>query len=110
MTSEGQMDARLVSSTTQWQKKEWGIPEPQNGVWVAPNFISVMFVPLLAFDKRGYRVGFGKGYYDRFIARCTPNVVTVGLSYFDAVDEITNIMPFDIPLRYCLTPQKVYAF
>ena len=67
-------------------------------------------IPLLAFDKKGFRVGFGKGYYDKFLARCKPNVIKAGLSFFDPVDEINDISGFDIPLNFCITPKEIFSF
>jgi 5-formyltetrahydrofolate cyclo-ligase len=55
-------------------------------------------------------VGYGKGYYDKFLARCHPNVIKTGLSFYDAVDKIDDIEAFDIPLDFCVTPQKIYNF
>jgi 5-formyltetrahydrofolate cyclo-ligase len=69
-----------------------------------------VFVPLLAFDNDGYRVGYGKGFYDKFLAKCRPDVLKVGLSYFDAIDTISDRAQFDIPLNYCITPQRIYEF
>lgn len=91
-------------------KNEWGIHEPVNGNLIGEEQIDLVFVPLLAFDNDGYRVGYGKGFYDRFLAKCRPDVLKVGLSYFDAIDTITDRAQFDIPLNYCITPQRIYEF
>jgi len=91
-------------------KNEWGIHEPVNGNLVDEQLIDLVFVPLLAFDEDGYRVGYGKGFYDKFLAKCRPDVLKVGLSYFDAIDTINDRAQFDIPLNYCITPQRIYEF
>ena len=70
----------------------------------------MVIVPLLAYDKEGHRVGYGKGYYDKFLEKCNPHTMTVGLSFFDPVKEITDIEPFDVPLNYCITPKKLWVF
>jgi len=67
-------------------------------------------IPLLAFDQHGYRVGYGKGYYDKFLSQCREDVVKIGLSFFEPVDNIDDINQFDISLNYCVTPQQVYEF
>lgn len=72
--------------------------------------IDVVFVPLLAFDKTGHRVGYGKGFYDDFLAKCRPQTIKIGLSFFDAEDHIEDIYQGDIPLDYCITPNKIYKF
>ena len=88
----------------------FGIAEPSAGEIVEPGEIDLALVPLLAFDQHGYRVGYGKGYYDKFLSQCREDVIKIGLSFFEPVDEIGDINQFDIPLNYCVTPQKVYEF
>jgi 5-formyltetrahydrofolate cyclo-ligase len=67
-------------------------------------------VPLLAFDPKGYRVGFGRGYYDKYLSLCKPDVIKIGLSYFEPVEVIDDVQDFDVPLSYCITTDNVYAF
>lgn len=83
------------------------IPEPQqakpfNGV---PDMV---IVPLLAFDQRGYRVGYGKGFYDRFLA--TIATQKIGLSFFDAITAINDVHLNDIRLDKCITPERIIQF
>jgi len=87
-----------------------GIPEPQNGLTVPPSEIEVVFIPLLAYDKKGHRVGYGKGFYDRFLSKCKPNTLKIGLSLFEPEEKIEGLDATDIPLDYCVTPVKVYEF
>jgi 5-formyltetrahydrofolate cyclo-ligase len=89
---------------------KWGIPEPVNGELVDEAVIDLVLVPLLAFDEKGYRVGYGKGYYDKFLSKCRPDVLKIGFSYFSPLQRITDTAEFDIPLNYCVTPQGVYEF
>ena len=72
--------------------------------------IDLVFVPLLGFDEKGNRVGYGKGYYDRFLSTCRDDVVIIGLSFLEAVSEITDTDPWDVPLHYCISPNRVYEF
>jgi 5-formyltetrahydrofolate cyclo-ligase len=67
-------------------------------------------VPLLAFDEKGFRVGYGKGFYDRFLKQCKDGGIKIGLSYFNPIDTIEDAGEFDVPLNFCITPQKVYVF
>jgi len=99
-----------VDDNTQWETNSWGISEPANGEEMDPLKIDFVFVPMLAFDTRGYRVGYGKGYYDRFLSFCRPNCLKVGLSWFGPVERISDTDAFDIPLNYCVTPHALYAF
>ncbi len=104
----------LLTDGTKIKKNKYNIPEPIDGPEasgkVPDSKIDVVFVPLLAFDKNGHRVGYGKGFYDRFLSKCKPNVITVGLSFFEIEDEITDINPNDFALDYCVTPKIVYQF
>lgn len=88
----------------------FGIDEPTEGEVIKEDEIDLVLIPLLAFDKNGFRVGYGKGYYDRFLARCGKDVIKIGLSFFEPVDEIEDIDAFDISLNYCVTPERLYTF
>ena len=100
----------LLTDNTKIKKNEYNIPEPIDGIEVPDSKIDVIFVPLLAFDEKGHRVGYGKGFYDRFLSKCKPDVITIGLSFFEAEDEISDINPNDFALDYCVTPIKIYKF
>lgn len=100
----------LLDDDTKIKKNHYGIPEPQNGKQISPDKLDVVFVPLLAYDEKGYRVGYGKGFYDKFLPLCRKDVVKVGLSLFDAEPVIADVWDQDIRLDYCVTPDKVYAF
>ena len=100
----------LLTDNTVLKKNDYGIPEPIDGIEVAPTRIDVVFVPLLAFDITGHRTGYGKGFYDRFLAACKPDVIKVGLSFFEAEEKISDVNPTDVILDYCVTPNNVYKF
>ncbi|HVI44942.1 MAG TPA: 5-formyltetrahydrofolate cyclo-ligase [Chitinophaga sp.] len=91
-------------------KNRFGIPEPLSGTEVLPEAIDLVFVPLLAFDILGHRVGYGKGMYDRFLKQCRPDVRTVGLSLLEPVPAITDIDNWDVPLQTVITPERIYHF
>ena len=91
-------------------RNKFGIPEPIYGQRVDAARIDVVFVPLLAFDYFGHRVGYGKGFYDRFFQNCREDVLKVGLSYFDAVEEIADRNPYDVRMDLCIVPGKVWDF
>ncbi|MEM9362868.1 MAG: 5-formyltetrahydrofolate cyclo-ligase [Bacteroidota bacterium] len=101
----------LLTDNTQLKPNKWDIPEPVDGIEVSEQKIEVVFVPLLAFDQLGNRVGYGKGFYDTFLSKCSPKTVKIGLSLFEAECEvITDVLESDIGLDYCATPTKVYRF
>ena len=91
-------------------RNKYDIPEPIHGELIPPEQIDVVFVPMLACDLKGNRVGYGKGFYDRFLAQCRQDVVKIGLSFFDPVDEISDVNEFDIRLDNCITPGKTWNF
>jgi len=82
----------------------FGIPEPVTGNEVDPLLIDLMLVPLLTFDKRGYRVGYGKGFYDRLMAQCRPDTRFIGLSFFEPVESIDDVDDWDRRIDFCLLP------
>lgn len=100
----------LLTDSTVLRKSKWNIPEPVDGLEVSPLKIDVVFIPLLAFDKLGYRVGYGKGFYDKFLKECREDVIKIGLSLFEPVGKISDTKMHDISLDYCVTPEKVYTF
>jgi 5-formyltetrahydrofolate cyclo-ligase len=100
----------IVEEDTIMIENRYGIPEPLSGERVDPSMIDLVFVPLLGFDEKGNRVGYGKGYYDRFLSTCRNDVVIIGLSFLEAVSEITDTDPWDMPLHYCISPNRVYEF
>ena len=105
-----QLQHFLLTDQTRFQKNALGIPEPVSGIEIEASKIDVVFVPLLAFDDKGHRVGYGKGYYDRFLTTCRPNCIKIGLSFFEKEQDSFIIEPTDIPLDYCVTPEKIYRF
>lgn len=106
----GNMTNYLLTDNTVIKKNAYNIPEPVDGIAIASDKIELVFIPLLAFDKAGNRVGYGKGFYDRFLAKCKPETIKIGLSFFEAENEITDIFESDIRLDYCVTPNGVYEF
>ena len=90
----------------------WGILEPPpEAPPVEAWKIDAVLVPLLAFDERGYRVGYGKGYYDKFLGgECRRDAAKIGLSYFPSVEEISDVHEFDVKLDFCVTPDRLWKF
>lgn len=100
----------LLTDQTPFQKNSLGIPEPVSGIQIEPSKIDVVFVPLLAFDNKGNRIGYGKGYYDRFLAMCKPECIKIGLSFYEAEQDTFTVEATDIQLDYCVTPEQLYRF
>ncbi|WP_164109545.1 MULTISPECIES: 5-formyltetrahydrofolate cyclo-ligase [Sphingobacterium] len=108
--ASGEMIHFLWDESMVFEANKWGILEPKEGIEVNELDLDAVLVPLLVVDKEGNRVGYGKGFYDRFLARCNPEILSVGLSYFEPVMEISDVGKWDVKLRYCVNPQGVYRF
>lgn len=100
----------LLTDATKIKLNTYNIPEPISGIAIASNAIEVVFVPLLAFDKEGNRIGYGKGFYDNFLASCKPETIKIGLSFFEAEENIVPVLDTDVALNFCVTPLKIYSF
>ena len=104
------MDAFIFEEGQPVTLNAFGIAEPQDTYPVDPLAIDLVLVPMLAFDRQGNRVGYGKGYYDRFLPRCRPDCLKVGLSFFGPVDLISDVHPGDVRLDLCITPEHIYQW
>ncbi len=96
--------------TSQLEVNLYGIPEPKFGEEIPEVMLDFVFVPLLAINNSGHRVGYGKGFYDRLLSKCKPNCVFIGLNMFDEFAVIDDINPMDVRLHYCITPNGFYDF
>jgi 5-formyltetrahydrofolate cyclo-ligase len=94
----------------QIKENPWGIPEPSYGTETSIEKIDMVLVPLLIFDKSGHRVGYGKGYYDRFLERCREDCKKTGISIFPPVDIISDVGIQDKKLDVAITPDRYYLF
>ncbi len=105
-------------SAYRWIKDEplleakFGVLEPQsiperklNG-----SAISLIIVPLIIADQNGNRVGYGKGFYDRFMSSEATNALRVGVCMFPPIHEISDINPMDQKLHILVCPEKSLAF
>ena len=104
------MHAISTNESSRFAINDFGIYEPEKGEEIAAGYFDMIFVPLLAVDKKGYRVGYGKGYYDKFMVDCREDCVRIGFSYFEPIQEMPDKHEFDVPLNLCITPQSVYVF
>ncbi len=98
------------SIATETAKNSWEIHEPTHDEKVETEKIDAVLVPLLCCDRRGFRVGYGKGFYDKLLKNCRADCLKIGLDYFAPVEKISDPNEFDIPLDYCVTPAKVWKF
>ncbi len=107
---KGTMTALQVDIDTAFHKTQHNVFEPERGIPMVAEELELVIVPMVICDRLGYRVGYGKGFYDRFLADCNPGCIKVGLSYFEPVTAISDLHEFDIPLDICITPHNTYVF
>lgn len=100
----------LLTDNLKIAKNYWNIPEPVGGIPIDDKLIDVVFIPLLAYDINGNRVGYGKGFYDIFLSKCKQDVIKIGLSFFEPEEQIEDFFENDIALDYCITPTKIHQF
>lgn len=101
------MTSYLYPGEDALENNPYQIPEPVNAE-LYEGSIDLILVPLLAFDLNGYRVGYGKGFYDRFLEGSA--AIKAGLSFFGPVAAITDVHEQDIRLDLCITPGEVFDF
>jgi 5-formyltetrahydrofolate cyclo-ligase len=99
----------ILNENCELKENKWGITEPIAGDQIDPASIDIVLVPLLIFDKIGHRIGYGKGYYDRFLIQAV-NAKKIGLSLLPSIDKIDFVDDTDVKLDSCITPDMVYNF
>ncbi|WHF50411.1 5-formyltetrahydrofolate cyclo-ligase [Chryseobacterium gotjawalense] len=99
-----------ITKETPLIKNSWGIKEPAGEVDSGVKDFDFIITPLLYSDHFGNRVGYGKGFYDRFFSEVNPNAVKVGVSFFPPQEQVEDIAEFDVPLDYLVTPTEVLSF
>lgn len=104
----GNIDSLPFRAETVLLENRWKIAEPSDGPVADPPEMDIVIVPLLCFDLDGFRVGYGKGFYDRFLAECRPDCLKIGLSFFPPVDRIDGLHDGDMALDVFITPEKTY--
>ena len=109
-TKGSELEHILLTDITKLKINGLGIPEPEKGIKISPEQLDVIFLPLLAWDKTGNRLGYGKGFYDNFLSQCRKNTIKVGLSFFDPVEKIIDIRSKDIQMDFCVNPEGIKKF
>ena len=105
-SKDGDMVAVRVDSIDSLRAGNFGIMEPALCNIAPQESIDLILVPGLAFNHDGYRVGYGKGYYDRFLPRCV-NAVTTGICYDVQICDVVFQSEFDIAVRYVITDDSI---
>jgi len=108
--SNNTLTHHLFSKGEKLELNSYGIPEPINNKIIDEKQIDIVIVPLFTIDKNGNRVGYGKGFYDRFLNKCKKNCLFIGINLFEEIEIIDNVNKFDIKLDYCITPKNILKF
>ena len=87
------------------KENKWGVLEPQSGEEVAPEDLDLVIVPMAGGDRRKNRIGYGKGFYDRFLSKV--DCPKVGLLFDDCLVEQVPVEDFDIPLSTMITEEQI---
>jgi 5-formyltetrahydrofolate cyclo-ligase len=103
-----EIESLVYGSDVELVLNKWEIGEPSHDRRVKPQAVDMVLVPLVCFDRSGHRVGYGKGFYDRFLRKCRSDCVKIGLSYFQPVDEISGTHDGDITLDYAITTNRTF--
>ncbi len=103
------LDTLNLEEVTDFEEDGWGIPKPIGAKQTEPSQIQLVLMPLLAFDENGNRLGYGKGYYDKFLTTLDESVLKLGLSFFPPESRIPAD-EHDIGLDICITPQQIHHF
>lgn len=109
---EDSMLAYLMQKDDTFVTSAWGIqePNPLKHTKIHAMDIDLIIIPLLAFDSKGNRVGYGKGFYDRFLMDCRPDAIKIGICLDEAVQRIDDVEAHDIPLDLCISPTGIHLF
>ena len=104
------MEGVQFTSLSDLVKNKWGILEPISHDVTDPQKIDLIIIPLLAFDQQGNRVGYGKGFYDRYLTKCRRDIIKIGISYFEPIIAISDCDEHDQKLTMCISPVQNYFF
>lgn len=104
------LDHVYIDKNTTFEYNSWGIPIPDSNSRVPISEIDVILTPLLAYDAMGNRVGYGKGYYDKFFAACEPHTLKVGLSFFKPCEDFIRMESHDVRLNKLVHPSDILSF
>lgn len=94
---------------TQYKKGHLDIPIPNSSKTSSLIELDFIIVPLLGYDNKGNRIGYGKGIYDNILSKCSENCKKIGVSFFDPEPEFSS-EPHDIKLDFCQTPNTLFNF
>jgi 5-formyltetrahydrofolate cyclo-ligase len=102
----GELEPRAYRPGDPVTETTFGAKEPVDGEGLEPAEIDVIVIPGLAFDRGGYRVGYGGGYYDRFLRETRPDAVRMALCFALQVVDRVPVGSFDLPVDLIVTEHE----
>ena len=94
-----------ITSLDDMHLNKWGVLEPNSIEEVEVNEPELIIVPLVGADRQKNRLGYGKGFYDRFLSKT--KAIKVGFCFSECLVEAIPVEDFDVPLDYLITDQEV---
>lgn len=102
---EGTLSHMQLSSYDNLEANKWGVPEPGDGKEILPGELELVIVPMVAGDESCNRIGYGEGFYDRFLDQVT--CPKIGLIFERNVVKKVPVEDFDVPLDKIVTESRV---
>lgn len=99
-----------IFEDSDFETSQWGISEPVSNEDSGEKYFDYVITPLLYCDKKGNRVGYGKGFYDGLFQSISLETKKIGVNYFDPDEYIDDVWKNDIPLDYLVTSTEVLSF
>lgn len=106
----GQMISIELTENTVLKESSWGISEPAENIDSVITEYRYVVTPLLYCDRFGNRIGYGKGYYDRFFRNISENSLRIGVSFFPPSEDIGDVQESDVPLHHLILPERILSF
>lgn len=106
----GKLISLELKKDTKLVVNSWGIAEPEGTTDCGIIDFDFVITPLLYADNQGNRVGYGKGFYDGFFKKISPNALKIGVSFFPPFEKIDDVSDYDVSLDFLVTPTEVLSF
>ena len=100
----------LIESPAELVSGTFGVKEPKGSHLVPVEKVDLIVVPGVAFDQRGHRLGYGRGYYDRALAKCQSHCIKVGFAYDSQLVEELPATDYDETLSMLITESQTLNF
>ena len=100
------MSHYAYSENVNFQLNQFQIPEPVDALAADASMIEMVLIPLLAADKKGNRIGYGKGFYDRVLCEIPATALKVGVCLAPPFDEFDFAEAHDVKLDFCISAHE----